>query len=242
MGQQIVKQTAYILRTCRADMTSYDGFVWPKEGHVAAPDWKPTKECGNGLHGFLNGEGHGRLANWSPDAVWIVARIEEHIDLGGKVKFPEAWVEFCGDRKAATDYLMSLGINGAIVGCYKTSGDGSTVTSGDRSTVTSGDRSTVTSGDDSTVTSGYRSTVTSGDRSTVTSGDRSTVTSGYRSTVTSGDGSTVTSGYRSTVTLYYWDGRRRRALTIYPGEDGILPNRPYRCIDGKPVLADEARA
>ena len=48
-----------ILRTCAADMTSHDGFEWPREGFVSAPDWKATDACGNGLHGLPWGEGNG---------------------------------------------------------------------------------------------------------------------------------------------------------------------------------------
>ena len=45
-----------ILRTCDANMQSHGGFQWPRSGPVAAPDWNPAPECGNGLHGFLRGE------------------------------------------------------------------------------------------------------------------------------------------------------------------------------------------
>jgi hypothetical protein len=98
-----------ILRTCNSDMTSHGGFVWPREGHVEAPDWAPTQQCGAGLHGFLWGEGNGGLASWSPDAAWLVAEIiGEHIDLNGKVKFRAANVIHCGDRLSATSLLTSL--------------------------------------------------------------------------------------------------------------------------------------
>ena len=55
-----------MLRTCVRDsegrLTAHGGFIWPAHGVVEAPDWKPTKECGNGLHGFLRGCGAGGLA------------------------------------------------------------------------------------------------------------------------------------------------------------------------------------
>ena len=28
-----------VLRVCRSDMTSYNGFIWPETGYVEAPDW-----------------------------------------------------------------------------------------------------------------------------------------------------------------------------------------------------------
>lgn len=135
---------AYILRTCAADMTSRGGFVWPREGKVAAPDWAATASCGAGLHGFLWGEGDGGLAYWGSDAVWVVARVEQWVDLGGKVKFPEAEAVFAGSRSEATDRIIALGARGAVIGCTLTGGDGSTLTGGHRSTLTGGYGSTLT--------------------------------------------------------------------------------------------------
>ena len=42
-----------VLRTCNSELKSYGGFQWKEKGIVEAPDFKATKECGNGLHGFL---------------------------------------------------------------------------------------------------------------------------------------------------------------------------------------------
>ena len=139
----MITGTAYILRTCAADMTSYGGFVWPREGRVEAPDWRANDECGRGLHGFLWGEGDGSIASWEADAVWIVARIERWVDLRGKVKFPSADVVFAGDRIGATAAIRAFGAHGAVVG--------STLTGGYRSTLTGGYGSTLTGGDDSTL-------------------------------------------------------------------------------------------
>src|SRR4051812_3836340 len=103
-----------ILRTCAPDMSSHGGFKWPESGFVEAPDWQATQECGFGLHGFLWGEGDGDLANWSPDAKWLVARVEKStiIDLQGKVKFPRAEVIYCGERLGATNFLAEHGGSG----------------------------------------------------------------------------------------------------------------------------------
>jgi hypothetical protein len=139
---------AYILRTCAADMTSHGGFKWPEIGMVDAPDWEPTSKCGNGLHGFLWGEGDGSLASWGDDARWIVARVTEWIDLGGKVKFPRAEVIFVGDRKSATDEIMRLGARGAVIGASVVAGDYGTATAGDYGTATAGDDGTATAGND----------------------------------------------------------------------------------------------
>ena len=133
----------YILRTCASDMSSWGGFVWPAEGHIAAPDWKADDCCGHGLHGFLWGEGDGGLADWSLDAKWLVAGVNEWVDLTGKVKAPEAWVVHCGDRASATAFIQALGAKGAIVGGTATAGDSGTATAGYRGTATAGDRGTV---------------------------------------------------------------------------------------------------
>ena len=135
-----------ILRTCAADMSSHGGFIWPRTGRIEAPDWKPTVACGNGLHGFLHGEGSGSLASWEPDAVWIAAWVptDQLIDLDGKVKFPWAEVAVAGTREEAIAFLRANGCAGAIVGDTITGGYGSTITGGYRSTITGGDGSTIT--------------------------------------------------------------------------------------------------
>jgi hypothetical protein len=227
----VIRETAYTLRTCKADMTSHAGFIWPRRGWVEAPDWKPTKVFGNGLHGFLNGEGDGFLADWSPDAVWLVARIEEYVDLGGKVKFPRAKVMFAGSREDATQKIHKLYPGAAVIGISLTGGDGSTLTGGHCSTLTGGDGSTLTGGHRSTLTGGHRSTLTGGDGSTLTGGHRSTLTGGDGSTLTGGHRSTLTGGHRSTLCIWWHDGTRRRLAVAYVGEGGIKPDTPYRIDD-----------
>ena len=231
----------YALKTVQSDLTSYDGFKWKRRGIVTSPDWHPDPVCGGGLHAFLRGEGHGSLADWSTDALWLVLKIPEgtYVDLGGKIKFPRCTVVFCGDRKSATDKLQALGCNGPIIGAYKVGGYRSTVSGGYGSTVCGGYGSTVSGGDRSTVCGGYGSTVSGGHGSTVSGGDRSTVSGGYESTVSGGDRSTVSGGDRSTVsggdgsvlTLSYYAGVRRRLVTRYVGEDGIKANTMYRLND-----------
>ena len=127
------EETVLVLRTCKADMTSTNNFRWPDSGPVECPDWKPTAECGHGLHGWLWGEGDGPLGNWSSNAKWLVVRVAkaDMIDLKGKVKFPRGVVEFCGERLAATQYLAAHGAAGrAIVGHTATAGNSGTATAG----------------------------------------------------------------------------------------------------------------
>ena len=64
MYSKIPKGKVLVLRTCDSKRQSRGGFQWPKSGLVNAPDWKPTKECGSGLHGLLWGLGDGTLLDF----------------------------------------------------------------------------------------------------------------------------------------------------------------------------------
>ena len=230
------KGTAYVLRTCNADMTSTNGFVWPKSGKVEAPDWKPTSECGNGLHGALWGEGNGDLFDWDNDAVWQVVKISEWIDLGGKVKFPRGEVVHTGDQETATAFIVSVGASGAIVGGTATAGDYGTATAGDGGRATAGYHGTATAGDDGTATAGDGGTATAGNRGTATAGYRGTAATGNRGRATAGDYGTATAGHRGAATagdggiiqIKHFDGDRYRIMTAYVGEDGIEADAPYK--------------
>ena len=137
--------TSLVLRTCDADGTSHDGFVWPEAGPVACSDWESIAECGHGLHGALWGEGDGSLFRWQEDARWQVLEVptDTIVDLGGKVKFPAATVLFTGGRLAATAFLAERAPGRAIIG----------------GTATAGYRGTATAGDDGTATAGHRGTI-----------------------------------------------------------------------------------
>ena len=99
----------------------YNGFQYPLKTRtwVEAPDWKPTKECGNGLHGFLYGEGDGRLANWKYDDLWYVLSVNEDelIILGeDKVKYKKGYVLYIGNRKDAADYIYKRTKGKKVIG------------------------------------------------------------------------------------------------------------------------------
>jgi hypothetical protein len=213
----------YILRCNAPDLTSKNQFQWVTQGPVEAPDWKPTNSCGNGLHGWLWGEGNHMVSDhWAnPKAVWLVAAVwlADVIDLKGKVKFPRAWVVYSGTRDEATREIVKLGSKKPVMFVNLTAGD---------------DESQV-GGFQARLTGGYNSTNTDGDYSTNTGGDDSVNTGGTGSTNTGGDWSTNKGGNNSTLIWKIWDGTRYRLHTYYTGEDGILPNVPYKWIDGKPV-------
>ena len=157
-----VESRVLVLRTCNADMSSHGGFLWPESGPVEAPDWSPRPFCGNGLHGFLWGEGDHDLARWDEDAKWLVVSVlgSEIIDLGQKVKFPRGEVVCCGTRLEATTYLIEHGGRGyAVIGATATAGDRGTATAGYAGTATAGEGGTATAGDRGTATAGEGGTI-----------------------------------------------------------------------------------
>jgi hypothetical protein len=196
----------YVLRTCNADMTAHEGFLWPKKGDAKAPDWDATPECGHGLHGLLWGDGQAGLLNWDADAAWLVCKVaaKDIVDIGGKVKFPKCRVVFCGDRRGATDYIIACGADPSkVVGAF--------------------------------LTGGNWATLTGGNWATLTGGHRATLTGGYGATLTGGYGATLTGGNWATLSWRVWDGKFYRIHTVYVGEHGIKKNTPYT-FDGKKVM------
>jgi hypothetical protein len=145
-------------------------------------------------------------------------------------------------------YSVLMGGNDSVltggVGSVLTGGDSSRLIGGPRSTliggpcsVLTGDhystliggpRSVLTGGDSSVLIGGYYSRLIGGPRSTLIGGPCSTLTGDYGSTLTGDYGSTLTGDYGSTLSIRWHDGKRFRTAVAYVGEDGILPNVPYR--------------
>ena len=185
---------ALFIRTCAADMTAHGGFKWPKKGKVAAPDWDPKPECGNGLHGLLWGEGDPSLVSNAHDAQWIVGKVieSECVDLGGKVKFPEAMVIFVGAQDKAVQIVQSHAPAGKRV-------NWGTATAGDWGTATAGREGTATAGDWGTATAGDWGTATAGDLGTATAGNEGTATAGIAGICKAGLGSLIRIFYRCKI-------------------------------------------
>jgi hypothetical protein len=208
---------ALVLRCCAPDMSSKNGFVWPGIGKVAeAPDWENAAECGNGLHGWLYGQGdHSCSDYWLANgAKWLVVEVEEStiVMLGGKCKFPRGSVRFVGAKHEAAAFIVTHEPHSksvAVIGHVAAVGDGEVVAVGALGTATAGDRGTATAGDSGTATAGDRGTATAGDRGTATAGDR------------------------GTICIRYWDAKAERYRTKvgYIGEDGLKPDTAYRLDD-----------
>src|SRR5678816_510935 len=141
-------KTVLILRTVDRDRKAYGGFVWPEKGEVSCPDWDPAAECGNGLHGWLRGEGDSQsIAGWSwsraDERLWQVVEVVEAdiIDLSGKVKFPRGVVLYTGDRATATKMISDAYPGAAVIGGVVTAGNSGTATAGYAGTATAGNLS-----------------------------------------------------------------------------------------------------
>ncbi|EPW1765506.1 hypothetical protein ACWEWS_002839 [Pseudomonas aeruginosa] len=232
------QETALVLRTCSADLTSHGGFQWPDKigAVVEAPDWKKDNKCGHGLHGWLFGQGdHGCSSTvGGADAKWLVVEVglSDLIALGGKVKFPRCTIRHIGDRASATQFLIAnepraagVAVIGATlqagdkelcqVGAYGTATAGykGTATAGYNGTATAGDEGTATAGDEGTATAGYNGTATAGRWGTATAGDEGTATAGYNGTATAGRWGTATAGDEGTATA----GDKGTATAGYKG-------------------------
>ena len=205
-----------VLRCCRSDFTSRNDFVWPSEvgAVVVAPDWEPTEECGNGLHGWLYG--HGDIAcvtYWEEaDSKWLVLEVDDVIELDGKCKFERAVVRFVGAKSNAAAFLLE---NEPLANAEKVIG--LTLSAGDEESLLVGTLGTATVGDYGIVTVGYKGTATVGDYGTATVGDYGTVTGGENAELR--------------IRWYDYGAKRYRTAIAYVGENGIKPNTPYRLND-----------
>jgi len=88
-------------------------FIWPEQGPVEDRNWKPKKECGNGLHACRVEQlqsGMGWLT-CGEQPRFLVCQVEESeiIDLRDKCKFPRCNVVHFGGWKDALQALRLCG-------------------------------------------------------------------------------------------------------------------------------------
>ena len=204
------KNIALVLRTCKSDLTSRNGFQWADVGgNTIAPDWVNNKDCGNGLHGWLFGSGDHSCSNYlDAESKWMVLEVElkSIVMLGEKCKFPSAKTVFVGDKKTATDYLIAnepRAKNVAVIGASLEVGDNGAVLVGALGTATAGYKGTATAGNWGTATAGNWGTATAGNWGTATAGESGTATAGNWGTATAGNWGTATAGYKGTATAGY---------------------------------------
>ena len=249
--------TSMVLRICKADMTGYNGFIWPTKGHVEAPDWEATQECGNGLHGWFEAQGDASYSNYlnEPGAKYLVLKVKTDsiIHFDGKCKFPKADVVFVGSRDEAIayiektyPYLRTM----PLLFANRTAGDSGVVATGDcgtaiagfRGTARAGFRGTATVGNYGTATAGFRGTAIAGFRGIATAGTGGTATAGTHGTAIAGTGGTATVGDCGTATAgefgtamagiggiiqIHYFHDRDRIAIGYIEENGLKPNVKY---------------
>ena len=220
--------TSLVLRTCSVDLTSHGGFPWPGVGEEAvAPDWRKNAECGNGLHGWLYGQGdHSASSFLDSTSKWLVVEVvsADIVMLGGKCKFPRGVVRFVGDRQGATEYLIAHEPRAAAVAVIGRD-------------VIVGEKEAATVGALGHCTAGYSGTATAGNYGTATAGYSGTATAGDSGTATAGNYGTATAGDSGTLIVKWWDEKnsRYRSVIGYVGEDGIEADTPYK-LDAKHQL------
>lgn len=203
------KQPALVLRICNPDGISTNSFQWPTKGPVTCPDWRENHRCGNGLHGWLNGEGNSSMIPApelfsNPDALWLVVEVPTYIQLNGKVKFEHGTVVASGSSAETTKYLHDNFRTGAIIGTTIIDtmaslknfigGNYTLISVGDDCTVTAGDKSKIEVGSYSYIKAGNDSICTGKAISTVIVGRSSTATTGFRGVSTADDNGTAIAG------------------------------------------------
>ena len=207
-------QKVLVLRTCDQDMKSHGGFQWPTSGHVSAPDWKDNKECGNGLHGLLWGQGDYSLTSSDDSAKWLAVEVDEDsiVDLDSKVKFPAGNVVYAGDYATAATIVARALVE---YECSKIKEDTAT-SSGEYSSklAASGYYSKLAASGDSSqlAASGYSSRLAASGKSSIV--------------VASGCSSTAKAGPNGVIALAWNDGNRPRIAVGYVGE-GLKANTLY---------------
>ena len=220
-----------VLRNCNPDGSSSYGFVWNTEiGAVnTAPDFQPTQEYGNGLHGWENGIGDATVSSYNDSPLWLVLDVPSLIQLDGKVKFESCIVVFKGSKSECAKYLYDQGIRGAIIGLtgdFAEGGDYSALsTSENNRTQTAGNYSSQKAGNYSSQTAGHESTQKAGYGSTQKAGDYSNISCWNRCKVTAGIG--------STVTHRWYDGQYRVAIFLITE---LEANKTYYYENGKQTL------
>lgn len=196
---------ALVLRTCRINMTVYNGFLWPDSGEVSAPDWKPSSKCGNGLHGLLWGEGDSSLLDWDDDAKWVVCSVDSEliVSLGNKVKFPKCEVVHVGDQVTATNFIRDRGgRDRAITGLTVSEGHHCVIVGGDKVNIVGRNKSKLSGVVGASIIGGEYARIEASYGADLQGGFGSWVSGGGSSNIVVGSGSIVEAGHYSNITGY----------------------------------------
>jgi hypothetical protein len=208
-------ETVLVLRSCNSDMRSpsdkANGFVWPASGPVEALDWKPTKECGFGLHGWLWGSGDWEMKSKDAKAKWLVVEVlkADIVDLQGKVKFQRGTVVSCSDHWRDAMAVIRARLLRTAGAVQQASADGEVASA-----------------------TGY-----SGHASATGDSGHASATGDYGHASATGNYGWAVVGYKGkakadksgVVSILWWDeqSKRPRVRTGYVGEDGVKAGQWY---------------
>ena len=231
-----------VLRICKADMTTYNGFIWPEKGYVEAPDWEATQECGNGLHGWFEAQGDASHSSYlnEPGAKYLVLKVKTDsiIHLDGKCKFPRAKVCFVGNRNEAIAYIEEhyphLQDSPLLFASRKandceiaTAGDYGTAVAGKGGTAVSRYKGTSVAGQGGIAKSGFHGTSIAGDYGIAMVDNHGTAISGFRGTSIAGAYGAAMAGIKGIIHIEYFYGEGSRLAIGYIGIDGLKPDVKY---------------
>ena len=190
-GTPIEKKMIFIVRVNNSENKSQRGFQYPEVGPVECPAdclgcrndpcgcvWKPTEECGNGLHGWEHCIGDTTASSFinTEGAKWQLIEVEDHADnlvrMDGKVKFRRGNVIITGKSHEVTAKLVELGgLRPGMLATAYTAGDAGSATAGDAGSATAGNRGSATAGNRGSATAGYAGSATAGNRGSATAGE-----------------------------------------------------------------------
>ena len=232
----------YIIKRCKEGNRSENGFIYPDKGYVEALDWKDTKECGNGLHGWTE-----RFDSYFDDSLkgnFVILQVDEkdgYIELDDKVKFKRGKVLLNTPDKDKAYKMIRKYCPNIILHWdnqisdkneeIQTAGSGSVQTAESYSTQTTGSYSTQTEENYSTQTAGSYSTQTAEIGSAQTAGDGSTQTAGNYSTQKAGSCSTQKAGSYSFINHY-----------TYNNSYNIVKPSKYSVVSSINIIKDIARS
>ena len=238
---------------------SHGNFIWPLEvgATVRAPDWRPTKACGNGLHGWYYGAGRPDVAGERVEdeqSRWLLLAVTESsiIDLDGKVKFEQCRIAFVAaesgpkGRAACVSVLLKYApVDKAPNWMILAGGVRSNLAGGVRSNLAGGEASNLAGGYASNLAGGVRSNLAGGEASNLAGGAKSAVSTGADGLATCGEGGIVRGGKNAVLVALYSTGPDRGDFSYSIGQVGkgdVLPDVWYEgSPDGLRLVPDTDR-